>query len=104
MNEQRLLKRLIEAGISGNVIRWVNPFPSERRAMLSIDRRTGETHDIQAGLPQGSPVPPVLFILSMSAIFSWLEERHPNMQAISFVDDMSLVLRCNNLDEGTREL
>lgn len=77
---------------------------SDRRAMLAIDGRMGETHDIQAGLPQGSPVSPVLFILSISAMFAWLEDRHSGLQLISFVDDIGLVLHCDSLIEGTNEL
>lgn len=101
VNKQRLLKRLIEVGIAGSIVRWVDSSLSDRRAMLVIDGRTGDTHDIQAGLPQGSPASPVLFVFSISAIFSWLEERHISMQAISFIDDMGLVLRCHDLEEGT---
>lgn len=46
---------MIEVGIAGNIVRWVDSFLSDRRAVLVIDGRTGKTHDIQAGLPQGSP-------------------------------------------------
>jgi retron-type reverse transcriptase len=104
VNKQRLLHRLIEVGIAGNIVRWVRSFLTNRRVMLVIDGRTRETHDIHAGLPQGSPATPVLFILSISAIFLWLKERHPSMRAISFVDDIGLVVRYNDLDEGTREM
>lgn len=72
--------------------------------MLVIDGRTGEIRDIQAGLPQGSPVSPVLFILSVSALFHWLEDRHSALQAISFVDDIGLVIECSELEEGTTRL
>ncbi|KAI7349592.1 hypothetical protein KC320_g5991 [Hortaea werneckii] len=61
-------------------------------------------HDIQAGLPQGSPVSPVLFILSVSAMFQWLETRHPKLHSLSFVDDVGLLLKCDTLDEGIQEL
>jgi hypothetical protein len=104
VNKRQLLKRRIEVGIAGNIIRWVDSFLSDRRAMLVIDGRTRETHDIQAGLPQGSPASPVLFILSITAIFPYLSERHPDIESISFVDDMGLALRCGDLDEGVREL
>jgi len=69
VDKRQLLKRMIQIGIEGNMIRWVDSFLSDRRAMLVIDGRTGQTHAIQAGLPQGSPVSPVLFILSVSALF-----------------------------------
>lgn len=102
VNKQQLLKRMIEVGIAGNIIRWVGSFLSDRQAMLVIDGRTGKTHDIQAGLPQGSPVSPVLFILSISAMFPYLTESHPDVESISFVDDIGLALKCSDLGEGVR--
>jgi hypothetical protein len=104
VDKTQLLKRMVQVGIAGNIVRWVGSFLSDRRAMLVIDGRTGETRDIQAGLPQGSPVSPVLFILSVSALFQWLEDRHSALQAISFVDDIGLVIECDGLEEGTRQL
>jgi hypothetical protein len=49
-------------------------------------------------------VSPVLFILSVSALFQWLEDRHSILQAISFVDDIGLVIECDELEEGTTRL
>jgi len=104
VDKTQLLRRMTQVGIAGNIVRWVASFLSNRRAMLVIDGRTGETRDIQAGLPQGSPVSPVLFILSVSALFQWLEDRHSALQAISFVDDIGLVIECDGLEDGTRQL
>jgi retron-type reverse transcriptase len=97
VNKKHLLNRMVQVGMAGNIVRWVDSFLSDRRAMLVIDGRTSETRDIQAGLPQGSPVSPMLFILSVSAMFQWLEDRHPMLQAISFVDDIGLVVECSEL-------
>lgn len=104
VNKQKLIRRMIQVGIAGNIVRWVDSFLSDRRAMLVIDGRTGETRSIQAGLPQGSPISPILFILSVSEMFQWLENRHPWLQAISFVDDVGLVTECHNLGDGTMQL
>jgi hypothetical protein len=68
-NKKQLLNRMVQVGMAGNIVRWVDSFLSDRRVMLVIDIRTSETRDIQAGLPQGSPVLPVLFILPVSAMF-----------------------------------
>ncbi|KAL1581647.1 hypothetical protein WHR41_09703, partial [Cladosporium halotolerans] len=104
VDKHQLLRRMVEVGIAGNIIRWVKSFMSDRRALLVIDGRMGETHGIQAGLPQGSPVSPVLFILSVSSMFEWLETRHPKLHSLSFVDDVGLLLRCDTLEGGTQEL
>lgn len=104
VDKTQLLRRMTHVGIAGNIVRWVASFLSNRRAMLVIDGRTGETRDIQAGLPRGSPVSPVLSILSVSALFQWLEDRHSALQAISFVDDIGLVIECDGLEDGTRQL
>jgi hypothetical protein len=104
VNKQKLIGRMIQVGIAGNIVRWVDSFLSDRRAMLVIDGRMGETHSIQAGLPQGSPISPILFILSVSEMFQWLEDRHTWLQAISFVDDVGLVIECHNLADGTMQL
>jgi hypothetical protein len=104
VNKRQLLKRMTQVGMAGNIIHLVDSFLSDRRAMLVIDRRMVQTHAVQAGLPQGSRVSPVLFILSVSALFQWLEDRHSTLQAISFVDDIGLVVECDELDEGTRRL
>jgi retron-type reverse transcriptase len=82
VDKMHLLKRMIQVGIAGNIMRRVGSFLSNRQAMLVIDGRTGETRAIQARLPQGSPVSPLLFILSVSAPFQWLEDRHSTLQAI----------------------
>jgi hypothetical protein len=44
---------------------------------------------------------PALFILSISAMFQWLEDRHPMFQTISFVDDIGLVVERDELKRGT---
>ena len=104
VNKRQLLERMIKVSIAGNIVRWVDSFLSDRRAMLVIDGRAGKTHDIQAGLPQGSPASPVLFILSISAMFPYLTEKHPDVESISFVDDMDFALRCGDMDDRIEKL
>jgi hypothetical protein len=76
VNKRQLLKRMVRVGVAGNIVRLVDSFLSDQRAMLVIDGRTGESRSIQAGLPQRSPAKPVLFILYVSVMFQWLEDRN----------------------------
>ncbi|GAB7352371.1 hypothetical protein MBLNU459_g2808t1 [Dothideomycetes sp. NU459] len=40
----------------------------------------------------------------MGALFQWLEDRPPDLQAISFVDDIGLVIECDELEDGATQL
>lgn len=51
VSKKQLLKRMVQIGIAGNIVRWVDSFLADRRAMLVVDGRAGETRTIQAGLP-----------------------------------------------------
>jgi hypothetical protein len=37
-------------------------------------------------------------------MFQWLEDRHPRLKTISFVDDVGLVTECHDLEDGTGQL
>jgi hypothetical protein len=104
VKKKQLLNRMVQVGMAGNIVRWVGSFLPDRRAMLVIEGMTGETRKIQAGLPQRSPVSTSLFVLSVSAMFQRLEDRHPMLQAISLVDDIGLVVECSEMGEGARQL
>ena len=95
-NERQLLKHMIEIGIAHKILRWIDSFLSDRSAMVLIDGRTGNTHDIQAGMPQGSSALPVLFILSMSAMFPYLSEKYPDMKSGALANGMSFVSRMSH--------
>jgi beta-xylosidase len=51
VNKKQLLKRMVQAGIVGNIIRWADSFLSNRRALLVVDGRIGKTRGIRTGLP-----------------------------------------------------
>ena len=60
--------------------------------MLVIDGFKGQTQDIIVGLPQGSLVSPILFIIYISGIFGKLESQFPSLRILSFVDDTTFLV------------
>ncbi|KAI2946871.1 hypothetical protein CBS147323_11233 [Aspergillus niger] len=86
--KERLLQRTKARGIPEDLLRWVEAFCSERTATIQINGQLSETHSLpQAGLPQGSPLSPILFLFFNAD----LVQRQINGQggAIAFVDDFT---------------
>jgi retron-type reverse transcriptase len=80
-----------ELNIPSYLIKWTNSFLSKRRVQLVIDGFTCPNRDIITGVPQGSPVSPILFIIYLSSVFNNIEARIPEITALSFADDIALL-------------
>ncbi|KJZ77303.1 hypothetical protein HIM_03027 [Hirsutella minnesotensis 3608] len=65
----RLVLRLREQGWPDNLARWAGSFMSGRSARVRYQDITTPTTPLQCGLPQGSPVSPILFLLYTEPIY-----------------------------------
>jgi len=50
-----------------------------------------ERHPVEAGVPQGSPVSPILSAIYPSGLIKWVEEYASEAEWLSFGDDLSWV-------------
>lgn len=81
-----LLRRLRERRIPEVLIRWVDSFCSSRRASIIVNMYQSEEMAIEhAGLPQGSPLSPILFLFLNANLVDVTITRRKG--AIAFVDD-----------------
>jgi exonuclease III/ribonuclease HI len=81
-----LADRLLRKGIPTNVVQWVRSFCSERKATMVVNGfETEASHITYPGLPQGSPLSPILYIFFNADLVE--EGIDDKKGAIGFVDD-----------------
>lgn len=89
--DHSILKRLQEDfGISGKVLSWFSSYLSGRSQKVVIDGVYSKKFDLSFGVPQGSCLGPLLFILYTSKLFRIIESHLPNVHCFS--DDTQLYL------------
>lgn len=92
----RLICRLREQGWLNNLVKWVASFTADRTVHIRLDGELGSAHKIKCGLPQGSPISPILFMLYISPLF-----RLGQLSKIfGYADDMAILATKKSLSEN----
>ena len=81
-----LISKLEQIGISGYVLTLFKSYLSNRKQCVVVDGVKSPFIDIQAGVPQGSRLGPLLFIIYINDIVEELE-----CDILIFADDCSLL-------------
>ncbi|ODM18007.1 hypothetical protein SI65_06795 [Aspergillus cristatus] len=73
-------------------------FLTNRWVQLQIDNTQCRAQPINSGVPQGSPVSPILFIIYLSGVFDVVESV-AGVQSLSFADDIGLLASGHSVKE-----
>ena len=68
---------------------------------MSVDGQDGPPMAVTTGLPQGSPVSPVLFGIYIADVHKAVENRVPGCRGISFVDGVTWFVEGTSIEEVT---
>ena len=60
---KRLLVKIKSLGITGKVLKWIESFLGKRRQKVRIEGSCSKWADVRSGIPQGSVLGPILFVL-----------------------------------------
>ena len=83
----RLVYRLREQGWLSHLCKWIGSFATKRTVLIRLDGETGPPQAITCGLPQGSPISPILFMLYISPLFHLKDLK----KAFGYADDVAIL-------------
>ena len=63
-----LLKTLADLNIGGQMLSFIKNFLTNRKIQVNLENKFSRTLNINTGVPQGSILSPILFILLLSTI------------------------------------
>lgn len=97
----RLIHRLRLLGVPAQLVDWTRSFLQDRKARILLDGQLGKEETVSSGIPQGSPVAPILFLLFSGSLFSLLTDLGVSNESdllesrprtIAYIDDGAIYL------------
>ena len=95
INHDILLVKLFHYGIRGIALDWFNSYLSGRQQCVSINNVTSNYESICCGVPQGSILGPLLFLIYVNDIVNCSDLSY----FILFADDTNILFSGDNLDK-----
>lgn len=102
INRKRLTEKMKSLGITGVVLKWFESYLFGRKQRVKFKNVFSNDKETIHGVPQGSKLGPLLFILFINDIMEIFEKRDVNCKL--FADDTILYTYCDNLKGIETEL
>ena len=80
-----LLSKLSQIGVNGTFYNVLSSYLSDRKQIVVVDSQKSEMLEVKSGIPQGSRLGPLLFIIYMNDIINDIES-----DILIFADDTCL--------------
>ena len=101
-----LIRKIKSLGICGKIGRWIYNFITDRNQSVSVNKHLSRSEPVRSGVPQGSCLGPILFLIFISDI----DKNTGGSTVSSFADDtkvsqvINLVQDCNDLQLSLNQI
>jgi hypothetical protein len=99
VSKNRLLQIMISLLLPTSLILWVSTFLDDRVLRLAFDNSIEAFRSILTGIPQGSPISPILFLIYIRDLF-----KSANIKFRSYLDNISLTTASKSLKKNIKTL
>lgn len=93
VNHNILIRKLSYYGIRGLPLQWIRSYLSNRKQYVSYNGHDSNLHDIECGVPQGSILGPLLFLIYINDLCYQSDV----LYNILFADDSNFLVSGKNL-------
>ena len=100
VSHPQLLHILRQYGIPTWIVNWVESFLQDRQSTLQIVFEESDLRPVQSGIPQGSPISPILFLFFNEELVRICNGFGLRSSAIGFVDDINILAWSNSTENN----
>ena len=93
VNHEILIKKLFTYGIQNKSLDWFKSYLQNRKQFCVVNNATSSLRNLNCGVPQGSNLGPLLFLLYVNDLPNCLKKSHDAMYA----DDTNITVRSSSL-------
>src|SRR5437868_742262 len=104
ISHKRLLHILHRKGFPEWLVSFVRSFLTERRIRIRFTEHESDWISTQTGIPQGSPLSPILFLFFISKLLEEFQRTQNNTLAFDFVDNTNLIAWSGSATENCQHL
>ena len=104
VSHRRLIHNLRKRKIPNRITDWVDSFLNGRSTTLAIHSRVTGIFEVRTGIPQGSPISPILYLFYNADLLDICERPGTNTSALGFVDDINVLAYGKSTEENCKML